>query len=400
MRYSRAPKVVFKHNDLVDLEAKLAALPIETPKIIAFESVYSMCGSVGPIEGICDLAEKYGAITFLDEVHAVGMYGPTGAGVAEHLEFELNARGGAKGSLMDRLDIVRPRCSLLHESLPDAFSLQQISGTLAKAYGVVGGYVAGSERFIDLIRSYAPGFIFVSRRCPSLRRSSRSDTHRQTTSIPPATAAGARAAIDYQKQHMGDRQRQQLNVASLKTDLGAIGLPVIPNTTHIIPVVRFFFFFPSPSTFADLAIFLSSSLAVQLSPRLRVISSSRSTSSTSRASVRPFLLPPSTSTLTPDSPDYPTVPVGTERLRITPSPLHTPAQQAVLVAALDSVWNELGLKRTADWALEGGNVGVGVANPVVVPNLWQPEQLGLHDTALLDGAFKSDAKVDSVAATA
>lgn len=109
MRYSRAPKVVFKHNDLVDLETKLAALPVETPKIIAFESVYSMCGSVGPIEGICDLAEKYGAITFLDEVHAVGMYGPTGAGVAEHLEFELNARGGAKGSLMDRIDIVRRR---------------------------------------------------------------------------------------------------------------------------------------------------------------------------------------------------------------------------------------------------------------------------------------------------
>ena len=141
IRHSRAAKMIFKHNDLVDLEAKLASLPRETPKIIAFESVYSMSGTVGPISEICDLAEKYGAITFLDEVHAVGMYGPTGAGVAEHLDFEVNANGGKRGSVMDRVDI--------------------ITGTLGKAYGVVGGYIAGSAKFVDMVRSYAPGFIFV-----------------------------------------------------------------------------------------------------------------------------------------------------------------------------------------------------------------------------------------------
>ena len=181
MRHSRAPKVVFKHNDLVDLEAKLAKLPLDSPsphtrnlsrcqltfscnflapKIIAFESVYSMCGSVGPINGIADLAEKYGALTFLDEVHAVGMYGPTGAGVAEHLDWETNAKGGARGTAMDRMDIV---CSLLCLSLRTGshFMFLQVTGTLAKAFGVVGGYIAASTRLVDMMRSYAPGFIFV-----------------------------------------------------------------------------------------------------------------------------------------------------------------------------------------------------------------------------------------------
>lgn len=122
IKFGRSDKVVFKHNDLVDLEAKLAALPLETPKIIAFESVYSMSGSVGPIAEICDLAEKYGAITFLDEVHAVGMYGPTGAGVAEHLDFEINAKGGAKGTIMDRIDIVSLRSISSKEREADTFS--------------------------------------------------------------------------------------------------------------------------------------------------------------------------------------------------------------------------------------------------------------------------------------
>jgi len=163
IQHSKARKIIFKHNDLADLEAKLQSVPLETPKIIAFESVYSMCGSIGPIEGIVDLAEKYGAITFNDEVHAVGMYGPTGAGVAEHLDFEAHAAGeSSKGSVMDRCDM--------------------ITGTLGKAYGVVGGYVAGSTDLIDAIRSYAPGFIF-------------------TTSLPPAVVAGARASIQYQRLH-------------------------------------------------------------------------------------------------------------------------------------------------------------------------------------------------------
>ena len=140
IKHSRAQKIIFKHNDVVDLEAKLAALPLSQPKIIAFESVYSMCGSVSPIEKIVELAERYGAITFLDEVHAVGMYGPRGGGVAEHLDFEWDyetARKEGRKSIMDRVDM--------------------FTGTLGKAYGVVGGYVAGSADLIDMVRSYAPG---------------------------------------------------------------------------------------------------------------------------------------------------------------------------------------------------------------------------------------------------
>lgn len=193
IRHSRAAKVIFKHNDLVDLEAKLAAVPKHVPKIIAFESVYSMCGSVGPIKEICDLAEQYGAITFLDEVHAVGMYGPRGAGVAEHLDFEAHLAAGEspepiKGTVMDRVDI--------------------ITGTLGKAFGVVGGYIAGSADMVDTVRSYAPGFIF-------------------TTSLPPATVAGAQASIAYQKEHLQDRRLQQLNTRSLKNRLAKLDIPVV-----------------------------------------------------------------------------------------------------------------------------------------------------------------------------
>lgn len=193
MRHSRADKVIFKHNDVEDLEAKLRMYPKETPKIIAFESVYSMCGSVGPIEKICDLAEEYGAITFLDEVHAVGMYGPRGAGVAEHLDFEAHQLAGQnpnpiKGTVMDRIDI--------------------ITGTLGKAYGTVGGYIAGSADMVDMVRSYAPGFIF-------------------TTSLPPAMVAGAQASIAYQMEFMGDRQLQHLNTRELKKRFKADGIPVV-----------------------------------------------------------------------------------------------------------------------------------------------------------------------------
>ncbi|KAI5478123.1 5-aminolevulinate synthase [Pseudohyphozyma bogoriensis] len=318
MRHSRAKKVIFKHNDLVDLEAKLAALPVETPKIIAFESVYSMCGSVGPIKEIADLADKYGAITFLDEVHAVGMYGPTGAGVAEHLDWDANAQGGAKGTAMDRMDI--------------------ITGTLGKAYGVVGGYIAGSANFVDMMRSYAPGFIF-------------------TTSLPPSNMAGARAAVSYQKQHLGDRQRQQLNVAKVKADLTEIGLPVMDNTTHIVPLLVGS---AAEAKAASDMLLNKHGLYVQ-------------------------------------SINYPTVPVGTERLRITPSPLHTEEHCATLVNALDDVWNTLGLKRLNDWRLEGGREGVGMDLPKPV-NLWTKEQLGLEEIPAFE--VEKSGKKDAFAAAA
>jgi len=313
MRHSRAPKVIFKHNDLADLERKLKQLPVDVPKIIAFESVYSMSGTVGPIKEICDLADKYGALTFLDEVHAVGMYGPTGAGVAEHLDWAQNALGGAEGNVMDRVDI--------------------ITGTLGKAYGVVGGYIAGSARFVDMVRSYAPGFIF-------------------TTSLPPSTAAGARASIAYQREHLGDRQGQQRNVAKVKRDLTEIGIPVIPNPSHIVPLLV---------GNAELAKRASDLLLTKHKLYIQSI-------------------------------NFPTVSVGDERLRITPSPLHTDAQLAELVRALDSVWDELGLKRTSEWAAQGGHCGVGVEGRTAeVVNLWTEEQLAFEDLDAAREAAKAAA---------
>lgn len=296
IRHSGAKKLVFKHNDLVDLEAKLASLPANVPKIIAFESVYSMCGSVGPIAEICDLAEKYGALTFLDEVHAVGMYGPHGAGVAEHLDFEAHAAGRPSGTVMDRIDI--------------------ITGTLGKAYGCVGGYIAGSTKFVDLIRSLAPGFIF-------------------TTSLPPATMAGADAAIQYQMRYNGDRQLQQIHTRAVKTALAARNIPVIPNPSHIVPILV---------GSAELARRASDCLLDNHGIYVQAI-------------------------------NYPTVPVGQERLRITPTPGHTEHYRTHLVEALQSVWHELGIKRTSDWAAEGGLCGVGEEG-VKVENIWTDEQLG------------------------
>ncbi|QRV91251.1 aminotransferase class I and II protein [Ceratobasidium sp. AG-Ba] len=203
MRHSRAEKVIFKHNDTDDLEAKLRMYPKETPKIIAFESVYSMCGSVGPIEKICDLAEEYGAITFLDEVHAVGMYGPRGAGVAEHLDFEAHKRAGQspnpiKGTVMDRVDI--------------------ITGTLGKAYGTVGGYIAGSADMVDMVRSYAPGFIF-------------------TTSLPPAMVAGRSGKHRLPDGVYGRSPAPAPQHRELKKRFKADGIPVVPGPSHIVPVL-------------------------------------------------------------------------------------------------------------------------------------------------------------------
>ncbi len=303
IRHSGAKKMVFKHNDMVDLENKLASLGPETPKIIAFESVYSMCGSVGPIEKICDLAEKYGAVTFLDEVHAVGMYGPNGAGVAEHLDWETYANGGdTKGTVMDRVDI--------------------ITGTLAKGYGCVGGYIAGSAKMVDTIRSLAPGFIF-------------------TTSLPPATMAGAKVAIEYQASYLGDRRLQQLHTRAVKDQLNEADIPVIPNPSHIVPCLV---------GSAELAKQASDLLLEKHQIYVQAI-------------------------------NYPTVPVGQERLRITPTPGHTREYRDHLVQALNSVWNELNIKRTSDWAREGGFIGVGVAKPEVVEPLWNDDQLGLTGIA-------------------
>lgn len=298
IRHSGARKMVFRHNDLADLETKLASLPIDVPKIIAFESVYSMCGSVGPIKEICDLADKYGALTFLDEVHAVGMYGPHGAGVAEHLDYEAHLAGKARGTVMERIDI--------------------ITGTLGKAYGCVGGYIAGSAKMVDSIRSLAPGFIF-------------------TTSLPPATMAGGKTAIEYQMVYQGDRRLQQLHTRAVKDALAKKDIPVIPNPSHIVPVLV---------GNAEAAKEASDLLLEDWGIYVQAI-------------------------------NYPTVPRGEERLRFTPTPGHTRELQVHLVNALDAVWTQLGIKRTADWAAEGGFVGVGMGNKEVEQPLWTDEQLGL-----------------------
>jgi len=304
MRNSRAPKVIFKHNDMKDLEAKLKQYSKETPKIIAFESVYSMCGSIGPIAEICDLAEEYGAITFLDEVHAVGMYGPRGAGVAEHLDFEAHLHAGEsgkaiKGSVMDRVDI--------------------ITGTLGKAYGIVGGYIAGSTNLVDTVRSYAPGFIF-------------------TTSLPPAVAAGATASIAYQKRYMGDRRLQQINTRELKRRFDAMDIPVVPGPSHIVPVLV-----------GDAALAKAASDSLLTDHGIYV-----------------------------QSINYPTVAVGEERLRITPTPGHTTDQLSHLLRATNEVFDRLGIRRKSEWEKLGGRAGVGMDGPKVEP-VWKDEHLGIAD---------------------
>lgn len=300
IRHSRAKKIIFAHNDLLDLEMKLASFPLSVPKIIAFESVYSMCGSIAPIKEICDLAENYNALTFLDEVHAVGMYGPYGAGVAQHLDFSAHADGKPKGTVMDRVDI--------------------ISGTLGKAYGCVGGYIAGSTRLIDTIRSLAPGFIF-------------------TTSLPPAVMAGANKAIEYQMENSNDRRLQQLHTRAVKDALNARDIPVVPNPSHIIPILV---------GSAEIAKAASDLLLTKYNIYVQSI-------------------------------NYPTVPTGQERLRITPTQGHSRALRDYLIEALDSVWNELSIRRTSDWAKIGGLIGVGEESLVEVRPLWSDEQLGISD---------------------
>mgnify|MGYP001374901454 FL=1 len=256
IRHSRSEKIIFKHNDLADLEQKLRKIEINRPKVIAFESVYSMDGDIAPIKEICDLAKKYNALTFLDEVHAVGLYGKHGAGVAE------------RDGLMDRIDIIQ--------------------GTLAKGFGVVGGYISGSASLCDFIRSYGDGFIFSS-------------------SMPPAVAAGCLASVKYVKEHNELREQHQERAATLKQLLRDAGIPIMPTETHIVPVIVGD---PVLCKQARDELMFNHSLYVQ-----------------------PL--------------NYPTVPRGTERLRFTPTPLHNDDLMEHLVTALQKVWGQLGLKQAA-----------------------------------------------------
>lgn len=274
IKHSGAKKVIYKHNDMSDLEAKLKAIPVDVPKIIAFESVYSMCGTVGPVERTIELAEKYGAITFLDEVHAVGMYGPRGAGVAEHLDWDMQVAQGhkpglLKNTLMDRIDI--------------------ITGTLGKAYGNVGGYIAGSNRFVDLIRCFAPQFIF-------------------STTLPPAVLTGADTAIKVLMESNDSRILQQVRTRETKDKLIAAGIPLQHNPSHIVPVLV------GDASKAKAA---SDMLLEEYGCYVQPI-------------------------------NFPTVARGLERLRVTPTPGHTSADVDHLVYALTQIWKELGLRTVDD----------------------------------------------------
>lgn len=256
MRHSKAQRHVWRHNDLAHLEELLSRTDPSAAKVVAFESVYSMDGDIAPIGAICALARKYGALTYLDEVHAVGMYGERGAGVAE--------RDGS----MAQVDI--------------------INGTLAKGFGVMGGYIAASARFIDVVRSFAPGFIF-------------------TTSIPPVLAAGALASVRYLKSSQAERMRHQERAETLKSMMRAAGLPVMPSTSHIVPLLV-----GDPVSCKDVSDYLLAEHAIYVQPI-----------------------------------NYPTVPRGTERLRFTPTPFHDDEKMKALITALDDAWSRLKIKRAA-----------------------------------------------------
>ena len=254
VRRNGGAKRIFRHNDVEHLRALMAADDPAAPKLIAFESIYSMDGDFGPIADICDLADEFGALTYIDEVHAVGMYGPRGGGVAE------------RDGLMGRIDI--------------------INGTLAKAYGVMGGYIAASAKMCDAIRSYAPGFIF-------------------TTSLPPAIAAGAAASVAFLKKAANLRADHQQQAKSLKLRLKGMGLPIIDHGSHIVPVMV-----GNPVHTKMLSDMLLQEHGIYVQPI-----------------------------------NYPTVPRGTERLRFTPSPVHGPGEIEALVRAMDTLWAHCALNR-------------------------------------------------------
>jgi len=256
MRHSKAKRVLFRHNDVVDLRRVLSELPKTAPKLIAFESVYSMDGDIAPIGDICDIADEFGAMTYCDEVHAVGLYGATGGGITER-------------------DGVAARVTV-------------IEGTLAKAFGVIGGYIAGSVAMCDFVRSFASGFIF-------------------STALPPAIAAGARAAIRHLRQSNAERTALHERAATLRRRLDAVGVPHLDNQSHIVPVMV-----GDPTLCKQLSDTLLDEFGIYVQPI-----------------------------------NYPTVPRGTERLRITPSPVHSDADMAQLVAALEQVWARFQLRRAA-----------------------------------------------------
>ncbi|MEM8652710.1 MAG: 5-aminolevulinate synthase [Pseudomonadota bacterium] len=254
IRHSKAERRIWKHNDVEDLDRLLSEYGPEVPKIVAFESIYSMDGDIAPIEAICDVAEKHGALTYIDEVHAVGMYGERGGGICDKL------------GISHRLDV--------------------IEGTLGKAFGVMGGYITGTAELVDFIRSYASGFIF-------------------TTALPPAIAAGALASIKHLKQSQIERARHQERVRKVRERLDREGIPHQMNPGHIIPVMV-----KDPVKCKWISDLLLNNYGIYVQPI-----------------------------------NYPTVPKGTERLRITPGPLHTDQDIENLVSALSDLWSQCALAR-------------------------------------------------------
>jgi len=254
IRYSKAERRIWKHNDVEDLDRHLSEFDADRPKLVAFESVYSMDGDIAPIAEILDVCEKHGALSYIDEVHAVGLYGPRGGGIAE------------REGLMDRIDV--------------------IEGTLGKAYGVMGGYIAASRNLVDFVRSFASGFIF-------------------STALPPAVAAGAAASIRHLKTSDRERELHRERVAQVRRKLDIMGIPHLPNPSHIIPVMV-----GDAKKCKMISDWLMDNHGIYVQPI-----------------------------------NYPTVPVGTERLRITPSPVHTDCDIDRLINALSEIWSQCELAR-------------------------------------------------------